>query len=335
MLQRFADGGLKCFLSLLRGQLFRIMPFVVSPSTGKASWLPPSVSGQLCVLPLRSQTMITRNGHAPTRSGVVRGARAVAASCSVAAPGLRSQRRPRSSKPQLAARQTSRAGSLGVQPHFRKSQTVKPITGGRYRAANTEFLASLSLCHLVLLCQVVLDVTLCQHIHLLDFRGEASAAVRALLHGLVYVQRLTPRGPYEQKFSTVALNEFEQGSPDQQADPAPLVATVLPADWAVSLFLAVKALRRLASWLLPMTFLSVLASCLLAQFATSLLLMPSPSLRWLLVGRHRSLDMSRRHGAGLPLPRSDVLRSGRLARWLSFRPAEVCLACQSLFRALP
>jgi hypothetical protein len=78
-------------------------------------------------------------------------------------------------------------------------------------------------------------VTLCQHIHLLYFRGEASAAVRALLHGLVYVQRLTLRGPYVQKVSTVALNEFELVSPDQQAGLAPSVATALPADWAVSL----------------------------------------------------------------------------------------------------
>jgi hypothetical protein len=258
MLQRFVDVGPKCFSSLPRVLRFQVMLFVVLPSTGKASSQPLSVSSQLIVLRLRSQTVITRSGHAPIRSGDARGVLAVAASRNVAAPSFRSQRRPKMSMPQLAAPLTSRAG---VQPQCLRSQPVTPISWGRYRAANTEFLASLSLCHLVLLCQVVLDVTLCQHIHLLDFRGEASAAVRALLHGLVYVQRLTPRGPYEQKFSTVALNEFEQGSPDQQADPAPLVATVLPADWAVSLsFLAVKALKRLAIWLLPMTFLSVLAS---------------------------------------------------------------------------
>jgi hypothetical protein len=233
MLPRFVDVGLKCFSSLPRVLRFQVMLFVVLPSTGKASSQPLSVSNQLIVLRLRSQTMITRSGHAPIRSGDARGVLAVAASSHVAAPSLRSQRHQKMSMPQLVALLTSRAG---VQPQSLKSQTVSPITGSLYRAADTEVLASLSLCHLVLLCQVMQGVTLCQHIHLLYFRGEASAAVRALLHGLVYVQRLTLRGPYEQKVSTVALNEFELVSPDQQAGSAPSVATVLPADWAVSLF---------------------------------------------------------------------------------------------------
>jgi hypothetical protein len=121
-----------------------------------------------------------------------------------------------------------------VQPHYLKSRTVKPITDSRYRAAVAEFLASLSLRHQALLCQVKRDAALCQYIHLLYFRGEAPAAARVLLHGLVYVRRLTLRDPYELKDSRAALKGFERDAPEQQADPAPWEAIVLIADWAVS-----------------------------------------------------------------------------------------------------
>jgi hypothetical protein len=157
------------------------------------------------------------------------------------------------------------------------------VTDNCYRTPVADFLASLAPSHQALRCQVEQDTALCNYIHLLYFRGEAPAAARVLLHGLVYVRRLTLRDPYELKDSRAALKGFERDVPEQQENPVLWATIVLIAGWAIfhlgregldaarALFVAYDGYCR------PADLLSILVFNILVRRATAMSRMASLS----------------------------------------------------------